>query len=100
MEYQIIVSDKASNMLLKHIAFIARVSKTAAKKQKDEIIKAIKKLKIDAHIYPFFENEFIPRNKYHKYVVSKRYVVLYQIKDKTVYVDYIIDTRQDYTWLL
>ena len=37
---------------------------------------------------------------FHKYVVSKRYVVLYQIKDKTVYVDYIIDTRQDYTWLL
>ena len=32
MEYQIIVSDKASNMLLKHIAFVSRVSKTAAKK--------------------------------------------------------------------
>ena len=100
MKYQILVSDKGSDMLQRHIAFIANVSKTAAKKQKDEIIAAIKKLKSDAQIYPFFESEFIPRNKYHKYVISKRYIVLFQIKDKTVYVDYIIDTRQDYSWLL
>ena len=70
MEYQIIVSDKASNTLLKHIAL-----------QQEH-------------------QRLLPRNKYRKYVVSKKYVVLYQIKDKTVYVDYIIDTRQDYTWLL
>ena len=100
MKYKIIISDKASDMLQKHIAFIGNVSKTSAKKEKDNIVSAIKKLKEDAQIYPFFENEFIPRNKYHKYVVSKRYIILYQIKDNVVYVDYILDTRQDYSWLL
>ena len=100
MKYKIIVSDKASDMLYKHIAFIANVSKQSARKQKDEIVKAIKKLEEDADIYPYFENEYIPRNKYHKYVISKRYIILYQIKDKIVYVDCIIDTRQDYSWLL
>lgn len=100
MEYSIIVSNKASDMLQRHIAFIANVSKKAARDQKNEIVSAIKKLKDDADIYPFFENEYIPKNKYHKYVVSKRYIILYQIKDGTVYVDYIIDTRQDYGWLL
>ena len=53
MEYQIIVSDKASNMLLKHIAFIARVS-DCCQETKDEIIKAIKKLKIDITYISFF----------------------------------------------
>ena len=100
MKYTIIVSDKASDMLQRHIAFIANVSKKAAGDQKKEIVDAIKRLKEDANIYPFFENEFIPKNKYHKYVISKRYIILYQIKDDVVYVDYIIDTRQDYSWLL
>lgn len=100
MKYTIIVSDKASDMLQKHIAFIANVSKKAARDQKKEIVDAINRLKEDANIYPFFENEFIPKNKYHKYVISKRYIILYQIKDDVVYVDYIIDTRQDYSWLL
>ncbi len=29
--------------------------------------------------------------------VEKRYLVLYQIKDQTVYVEYIVDCRQDYS---
>ena len=100
MKYTIIVSNKASDMLQRYIAFIANVSKKSARDQKKEIVDAIKRLKEDANIYPFFENEFIPKNKYHKYVISKRYIILYQIKDDVVYVDYIIDTRQDYSWLL
>lgn len=100
MKYKVIISDRASDMLSRHIAFIGNVSKQAAKSQKSRIIDAIKKLINDAEIYPFFENDFFPRNKYHKYVISKRYIVLYQIKDRTVFVDYIIDTRQDYSWLL
>ena len=32
--------------------------------------------------------------------VEKWYLVLYQIKGQTVYIDYIIDCRQDYRWLL
>ena len=87
-------------MLVKQISFIGKASKAAARKQKAIIVDSIKKLKEDAQIYPFFENDIIPRNKYHKYVISKRYIILYQIKDETVYVDYIIDTRQDYSWLL
>lgn len=44
--------------------------------------------------------EFIPLNKYHKMFVEKRYLILYQIKDRKVYVDYIVDCRQDYGWLI
>ena len=40
------------------------------------------------------------RNKYHKMFVEKWYLILYQIKDQIVYVDYIVDCRQDYRWLV
>jgi hypothetical protein len=49
---------------------------------------------------PFLDEDFVPRGKYHKIFVEKRYLILYQIKDRTVYVDYIVDCRQDYCWLL
>jgi hypothetical protein len=32
--------------------------------------------------------------------IEKWYLILYQIKDQTVYVDYIVDCRQDYGWLV
>ena len=100
MKYRIIVFQKAEEMLYKHLAFIANVSKEASVKEKNRIIRSMRNLSEDPDIYPFLDEEFIPKNKYHKMVVDKRYMILYQIKDKTVYVDYIIDTRQDYAWLI
>jgi hypothetical protein len=50
--------------------------------------------------FPFLEAEYTTPNKYHKMFVQKWYLILYQIKDQTVYVDYIVDCRQDYGWLL
>jgi len=32
--------------------------------------------------------------------VEKWYLILYQIKEQTVYVDYIVDCRQNYSWLV
>lgn len=59
---------------------------------------AIRSLKEMPERFPFLEAEFIPYNKYHKMFVEKWYLILYQIKDQTVYVDYIVDCRQDYGW--
>lgn len=61
---------------------------------------AIRSLSIMPERFPFFTAEFIPLNKYHKMFVEKYYLVLYQIKDQTVFVDYIVDCRQDYGWLV
>jgi hypothetical protein len=32
--------------------------------------------------------------------MEKKPQFLYQVKDQAVYVDYIVDCRQDYGWLL
>lgn len=61
---------------------------------------AIRSLSTMPERFSFLNAEFIPLNKYHKMFVEKWYLILYQIKDQKVYVDYIIDCRQDYGWLV
>lgn len=94
IKYKIIVSDRAKRMLGEHIAFIARINKTSAKETKSHILSSFHSLAEMPHRFPFFEEEYIPKNKYHKMLTEKRYLVLYQIKDDTVYIDYVIDCRQ------
>lgn len=98
--YEVIISERAVNMLASHVRFLAQVSKNAASKLRDEIIAEMKSLDYMPESYPHLNNEYIPTNKYRKKLVAKRYLLIYQIVDNTVYIDYILDCRQDYGWLL
>lgn len=98
--YTVIVSDRAKRMLATHIRFLAKVSKEAAVEKKAQLIREIRSLSKMPNRYPFFEAAFMPSNKYHKLFVANWYLILYQIQDDTVYVDYILDCRKDYEWLL
>ena len=99
-KYKVIVSDRAKRMLGAHIRFIAQVNKDAASTKNKEIIAAIRSLNHMPQRFPFFEEAYIPPNKYHKMFIEKWYLVLYQIQDDTVYVEYIVDCRKDYNWLI
>lgn len=99
-KYKVIVSDRARHMLTDHIRFMAQKSPSAARKVKNELIEAIRSLGQMPERFPFLEAEFIPFNKYHKMFVEKWYLIIYQVKDQTVYLDYIVDCRQDYGWLV
>ena len=98
--YKVIVSDRAKRMLGTHIRFMAQVNKEAAIAKKKELMAAMRSLDYLPQRFPFFEEPYIPPNKYHKVFVEKWYLILYQIKDDTVYVDYILDCRKDYSWLI
>jgi plasmid stabilization system protein ParE len=99
-QYKVIVSDRARQMLAGHVRFLAQKSPTSARKIKNDLMDAIRYLSTMPEGFPFLDAEFIPLNKYHKMFVEKWYLILYQIKDQTVYVDYISDCRQDYGWLV
>jgi len=99
-KYKVIVSDRAKRMLGTHICFMAQVNKDASKVKKQELMEAMHSLEHMPQRFPFFEEAYIPTNKYHKMFVAKWYLVLYQIQDDTVYVDYILDCRKDYSWLI
>ena len=99
MKYRVIVSDAATKELASHLAFLARVSKPAAEETKKRIVDALRSLEQMPNRFPFFDEDYIPKNKYHKMFVENWYLVLYQIRDDTVYVEYILDCRQEYQWL-
>ena len=100
MQYKVIISERAKEMIGMHIRFLAQVNKSAAIKLKNRLIDEIRALQEMPQRYPFFNENYIPANKYHKLYVENWFLVLYQIKDDTVYVDWIVDCRQDYQWLL
>ena len=87
-------------MLASHIRFLVNVSTDAAPEKKTQRIREIHSLSKLPHRYPFFEADFMPANKYHKMFVANWYLILYQIQDDTVYVDYILNCRKGYGWLL
>ncbi len=99
-QYKVIVSDRSRQMLASHVRFLAQKNPTAARRIKKDLLDAIRSLATMAERFPFLETDFIPPNKYRKMFVEKWYLILYQIKDQTVYVDYIVDCRQDYRWLV
>ena len=100
MKYKVIISDRAREMLGLHLRFLAQASRPAAEKLKKRFLEEMRSLQEMPQRYPFFNEHYIPANKYHKLYVENWYLVLYQIRDDTVYVDWIVDCRQDYPWLL
>ncbi len=100
MKYDVIISEKAKQQLAIHISFIAKVNKESAVKTKNLIIERMRSLEKMPERYPFFDEDYIPKNKYHKMFVENWYIIIYQIRDNTVFIDYIIDCRQDYKWLI
>ncbi len=100
IKYKVIVSDRAKRMLGTHIRFMAQVNKEAAVAKKKEIMTAMRSLSQMPQRFPFFEEIYITPNKYHKMIIEKWYIVLYQIRDSMVYVEYILDCRKDYSWLI
>ena len=98
-QYEVVISERAYAMLGAHVRFLSQINVNAAEKLKDRVIKNIILLENAPKSFPFFEADYITPNKYHVLFVEKWFLILYQIKDHTVFVDYIIDGRQDYEWL-
>jgi hypothetical protein len=98
--YNVIISDRASEMLVSHIRFLAQVSIKSANELRMEIISSANSLQKMPERYSYIDDPELPQNKYRKAIVSKRYLLIYQIKDNKVYIDYILDCRQNYDWLL
>ena len=96
MKYDIVISEAALSMLDNHIDFLARVNPGAAVKLMDEILRDIESLSENPLRFPSYENQFIANNRYRKMLSGKRYLVIYEVSDATVNVDYIVDCRQDY----
>lgn len=98
--YNVVVSERARQMVHVHMRFLAKVSPESAQKTRKTIGEAIRSLAVMPERYPFFSGDAVQQNKYRRMPAGKRYLLLYQIRENTVFVDHIFDCRQDYGWLI
>lgn len=99
-KYMVIISDEATQMLVSHSRFLAQVSEKAAIKLISEFNEKAKSLEELPERNPWLSDPYIPAGKYRKLLMGKWYLIIYQVKCDTVFVDYVVDCRQDYGWLL
>ena len=99
-KYRVIVSERATQMLVSHVAFLSQVSPEAAERMTVEFEKAANSLQLMPQRCPWLTGEYIPRTAYRFILFEKRYMIIFQIVDDIVYADYVVDCRQDYSWLI
>lgn len=99
-KYQVIISERAGEMLVQHIRFLAQVSTSAADKLRIDIIEAAKSLREFPERGFWLIDPALPVSKYRKLLVDKRYLLIYKIQGDTIYIDYLVDCRQEYSWLI
>ena len=98
--YAVVISKRATQMLVSHAAFLAKVSREAADRLVTSFETAANSLTVMPERCAWLNADGLPHNKYRKIPFEKRYLLLFQIRDRTVYVDLVVDCRQDYGWLL
>ena len=99
-KYHVIVSERATQMLISRAAFLAQVRPEAAERMTASFEKAAKSLEVMPQRCSWLKGEYIPRNVYRFIMFEKRYMIIFQIVDDIVYADYVVDCRQDYSWLI
>ncbi len=98
--YKVIISADAAQMLVSHSRFLAQVSETAVLQLIAEFNEKAKSLERFPERNPWLSDPLAPSGQYRKLLMAKRYLLVYQVKGSTVYVDAVVDCRQDYGWLL
>ena len=96
--YNVILSRRADGMLLFHTEFLARVSTVGARKLLAAFKKASGMLEDNPLVFAFADEADapgIPPETYRKCIFYERYKALFLVEDSNVYVDVIIDCRQE-----
>ena len=99
-KYRVIVSERATQMLVSHVAFLAQTSPEAAERLTVDFEKTAHSLEVMPQRCPWLTGEYIPRKAYRFILFEKRYIIIFHIVDDIVYVDCVVDCRQDYNWLI
>ena len=98
--YQVIVSKRAAQQLVEHAAFASGLEERLGYQLIEDFRKAADSLQRFPYRNPILRSEVFTAEKYRKMVFDKWHLLIYQVKDDKVYIEYVIDGRQDYQWLL
>ena len=95
-KFQVIVSKRAAQQLVEHAVFMARLEERLARQLAADFWKTTDSLQSFPYRNPILRSSVFVTEKYRKIVFGK----WYQIKGERVFVEYVIDGRQDYQWLI
>ncbi len=99
-KYNVVISDETAQMLVLHARFLAQVSEVAAERLIEEFNEKARSLEKFPERNPWLADPLISTGKYRKFLINKRYMLIYKIKGDAVYVNAMVDCRQDYSWLI
>jgi plasmid stabilization system protein ParE len=97
-KYNVTLAGRADKMLIAHTEFLARVSLAAARRLLTDFRKATKLLAENPFQFPYADELDalgIPPETYRKCLFDGRYKALYIIEFNEVYIDAVIDCRQE-----
>ena len=92
--YSVIVDPAVNDRMYDHFEFLARVSETAAERLLNDLVSDMRSLERMPYRNPVFNRPYLRSGKYRYMVSCKRYLIVYQVVDDTVFVDDIQDSRQ------
>jgi len=93
--YNISIAPAVSDRMSDHFEFLARVSADAADRLLAELMEGIRSLERMPYRNPTYNRPYLTVGKYRYMISGKRYHIIYQIMNDTVFVDDIQDCRQD-----
>jgi plasmid stabilization system protein ParE len=93
--YRVSIAPVVYDRMYEHFIFLAKANEHAARRLLDTFMKDIQSLVSMPFAYPMYDRLFLPKGKYRYLLSGKRYRIVYQVVDDTVYIDDIQDCRQD-----
>ena len=94
-DYTVIVSRRADEILIRHARFLAQVRVSAARQMTAEFAKVIDALEKNPFQFPPELDYNLPDGAYRKALFSKWYKAIFSVAENTVYLDAVLDCRQN-----
>jgi plasmid stabilization system protein ParE len=82
-------------MLEDHVRFLARVSEAAADRLVEQFKIHAESLSRSPERFSYLSDPLLPKRRYRKLLFEKRYLLVYEVTENTVYIDAVADCRQD-----
>lgn len=94
-KYEVIVSRRADDMLIRHARFLAQVSPKAARKMTREFERILDDLEKAPFQFPVEEAYDLPKGVYRKALFCTWYKALFMVQENRVFLDMVLDCRQE-----
>ena len=94
-KYKLKINPQINKQLEQHGRFIAQVSNSAATRFQNDFKIILRQISSNPYQFPPYDNPAFPENTYRKALFAKWYKVIFLVDGDTVYLEAVIDGRQD-----